>query len=71
MPRTLCRRSILVSAMNTGGKARLTLPGLESSRMTEGDEAQAIWSMAFEASDPAVLGRAHHKMVKEYYGLTK
>jgi len=39
--------------------------------MTEGDEAQAIWSMAFEASDPAVLRRAHHKMVREYYGLTK
>lgn len=35
--------------------------------MTEGDEAQAIWSMAFEASDPATLGREHAQMVEEYY----
>lgn len=42
--------------------------GLESSRMTEGDEAQAIWSMAFESSDPATLGREHAQMVEEYYG---
>jgi len=42
--------------------------GLESSRMTEGDEAQAIWSMAFEALDPETLSREHAQMVEEYYG---
>jgi hypothetical protein len=35
--------------------------------MTEGDEAQAIWSMAFEASDLATLERAHQRMVDEFY----
>jgi len=35
--------------------------------MTQGDEAQAIWSMAFEASDPATLERAHQRMVEEFY----
>jgi hypothetical protein len=39
--------------------------------MTEGDEAQAIWSMAFEASDQAVLERAHRQMMEEYYGLER
>jgi hypothetical protein len=36
--------------------------------MTEGEEAQAIWSMAYEVSDPATLERAHRQMVREYYG---
>lgn len=49
----------------------LTVLGLESSRMTEGDEAQAIWSMAFEASDQAVLERAHRQMMEEYSGLER
>jgi hypothetical protein len=37
--------------------------------MTESNEAQAIWSMAYEASDPATLERVHQQMVREYYGL--
>lgn len=34
--------------------------------MTTADEAQAIWSMAYEDLIPAVLDRTHHAMVEEY-----
>jgi hypothetical protein len=56
-----------VSSFLWHSETLLTVPGLESSRMTEGDEAQAIWSMAFEASDLATLERAHQRMVDEFY----
>ncbi|KAK5682089.1 hypothetical protein LTS10_005214 [Elasticomyces elasticus] len=42
--------------------------GLDSSRMTEAQEAQAIWSMAYEDLDPVALERYHQRMTKEYYG---
>jgi hypothetical protein len=60
----------LVSCLFFNDESLLTVPGLESSRMTEGDEAQAIWSMAFEASDAAALEREHRRMVEQYYGPT-
>ncbi|KJK74310.1 hypothetical protein H634G_10456 [Metarhizium anisopliae BRIP 53293] len=42
--------------------------GVDSARGTVVDEAQAIWSMAFEDLEPARLDRDHRRMVKEYYG---
>ncbi|KID98656.1 integral membrane protein, partial [Metarhizium majus ARSEF 297] len=42
--------------------------GVDSARGTVVDEAQAIWSMAFEHLEPAELDRDHRRMVKEYYG---
>ncbi|KAF5137565.1 hypothetical protein E5D57_001344 [Metarhizium anisopliae] len=42
--------------------------GVDSARGTVVDEAQAIWSMAFEDLEPAELDRDHRRMVKEYYG---
>ncbi|KAK5725234.1 hypothetical protein LTR17_013103 [Elasticomyces elasticus] len=41
--------------------------GLDSSRMTEAQEAQAIWSMAYEDLDPVALERYHQRMTKKYY----
>ncbi|KID63417.1 integral membrane protein, partial [Metarhizium hybridum] len=41
--------------------------GVDSARGTVVDEAQAIWSMAFENLEPARLDRDHRRMVKEYY----
>lgn len=42
--------------------------GIDSARKTDKDEAQAIWSMAYEDLDPGVLERTHLQMVQEYYG---
>ncbi|KAH6964371.1 hypothetical protein DER45DRAFT_610692 [Fusarium avenaceum] len=40
--------------------------GIESARKTTKDEAQAIWSMAFEDLDAKVLKKDHQKMVSQY-----
>ncbi|KIL89040.1 hypothetical protein FAVG1_07434 [Fusarium avenaceum] len=40
--------------------------GIESARKTTKDEAQAIWSMAFEDLDAKVLKKEHQKMVSQY-----
>ncbi|CZT22961.1 uncharacterized protein RCC_08669 [Ramularia collo-cygni] len=42
--------------------------GLESARMTERDEAQAIWSMAFEDLKPNVLKTEHLRLARLRYG---
>ncbi|OAA34046.1 hypothetical protein NOR_08703 [Metarhizium rileyi] len=42
--------------------------GLDSARMTDKSEAQAIWSMAFENLDPTLLNQSHQRMVSQYYG---
>lgn len=57
-----------MSHLSLDGEAPLTIPGFESSRMTEADEAQAIWSMALEASDSVALERGHRRILEEYYG---
>ncbi|KAH7252530.1 hypothetical protein BKA59DRAFT_453748 [Fusarium tricinctum] len=40
--------------------------GIESARKTTKDEAQAIWSMAFEDLDAKALKKEHQKMVSQY-----
>ncbi|VUC20984.1 unnamed protein product [Clonostachys rosea] len=40
--------------------------GIDSARKTAKEEAQAIWSMAFEDLKPKELERDHQKMVNEY-----
>ncbi|KAF4121895.1 integral membrane protein [Geosmithia morbida] len=40
--------------------------GLDSARMTDEAEAQAIWSMAFEDLDPQMLALTHGAMVDKY-----
>jgi len=35
--------------------------------MTEKDEAQAVWSMAFENLEAVALDRAHRRMVEGHY----
>lgn len=42
--------------------------GVDSARKTERNEAQAIWSMAYEDLDEGVLARTHSRLVDEYYG---
>ncbi|KAL4920392.1 hypothetical protein BDW62DRAFT_209198 [Aspergillus aurantiobrunneus] len=42
--------------------------GIDSARQTEENEAQAIWSMAYEDLDPTRLALGHREMVAEYYG---
>jgi hypothetical protein len=44
----------------------LTFPGIDSARKTTKDEAQAIWSMAFEDLDSKSLEKEHERMVKKY-----
>jgi hypothetical protein len=40
--------------------------GLNSARKTDKNEAQAIWSMAFEDLDPQELEIDHQKKLKQY-----
>ncbi|KAM0224916.1 hypothetical protein ACHAQD_001712 [Fusarium lateritium] len=40
--------------------------GIESARKTTKNEAQAIWSMAFEDLDAKALKKEHQKMVSQY-----
>lgn len=42
--------------------------GLESARMTERDEAQAIWSMAYEDLKPKALRAEHLRLARLRYG---
>lgn len=42
--------------------------GVDSARKTERNEAQAIWSMAYEDLDEGVLARTHSRLVDGYYG---
>jgi hypothetical protein len=44
----------------------LTALGIESARKTTKNEAQAIWSMAFEDLDAKALKKEHQKMVSQY-----
>lgn len=45
--------------------------GLDSARKTQLEEAQAIWSMAYEDLDERMLKNTHQRMVAEYYGANK
>ncbi|KAL4727051.1 hypothetical protein ACLX1H_005951 [Fusarium chlamydosporum] len=45
--------------------------GIESARKTTKDEAQSIWSMAFEDLDPESLKKDHQEMTNEYESLRK
>lgn len=47
------------------------VPGIESARKTTKDEAQSIWSMAFEDLDPESLKKDHQEMTNEYESLRK
>jgi hypothetical protein len=40
--------------------------GIDSARKTTKDEAQAIWSMAFENQDPRTLKKQHTKLLEKY-----
>ncbi|KAL7766580.1 hypothetical protein ACKLNR_004496 [Fusarium oxysporum f. sp. zingiberi] len=40
--------------------------GIDSARKTTKDEAQAIWSMAFENQNPIILKKEHSKLLEKY-----
>ncbi|KAL5603057.1 hypothetical protein FOBRF1_010590 [Fusarium oxysporum] len=40
--------------------------GIDSARKTTKDEAQAIWSMAFENQNPKILKKEHSKLLEKY-----
>ncbi|EMT68126.1 hypothetical protein FOC4_g10012534 [Fusarium odoratissimum] len=40
--------------------------GIDSARKTTKDEAQAIWSMAFENQNPRILKKEHSKLLEKY-----
>lgn len=42
--------------------------GIESATRTSSEEAQAVWSMAFESLDAARLAREHNAMAEEIFG---
>ena len=44
-------------------------PGTHSAKDTKENEAQAVWSMAFETLNPNKLKHEHDDMVKELYGI--
>ena len=46
----------------------LTASGLHSSKKTDSQEAQAIWSMAFEYNNPRTLRREHEELEQLIYG---
>lgn len=57
---------IIIQNLNNG--SRLIGPtGVHSARKTTAEEAQAVWSMAFEYLRPAKLKREHAKLVETLF----